>query len=164
MEKETMKTIFSILILMFLITGCEENDTNNVISGPRIEWILGGTTTTYTYSGGVISGYYFYRSFNVLEESGEVTINVQVNDDDNTRVTASFNVEKDVTYSLKVKGSKTGSQASSPGSNCLKVVFSSPNSQATQEIKVGTYLISGGGIDTYYCPASLIFGEINLVE
>ena len=61
-----IEAILSILVLFFFITGCEEKDNNNLLSGPEVEWISGGTTTTYTYSGGVISGYYFHRSFNVL--------------------------------------------------------------------------------------------------
>ncbi len=161
---KTIKVILSALCFIFFFSGCEENSNNKLISGPEIEWISGGTTTTYTYSGGVISGYYFHRSFNVTKESGEVTINIQILNNDNTKVSGTFNVENGKQYSLKVKGSKSGSQVSSPGSNCLSVVFSSPNSLTTQEIKVGSYLVSSGGLDTYYCPTSLIFGEISLLE
>ncbi|MBN2261187.1 MAG: hypothetical protein JW702_11615 [Clostridiales bacterium] len=161
---KTIKVVLTAIVFLFFFSGCEEKDNIELISGPEIEWISGGTTTTYTYSGGVISGYYFHRSFSVLKESGEVIINIQILNDDNTKVSGTFNIENGKQYSLKVKGSKSGSQVSSPGSNCLTVVLSSPNSLTNQEIKVGSYLISSGGIDTYYCPTSLIFGEISLSE
>ena len=157
--------VLSILVFMFFFLSCEDKDENNQLEpGPEIEWISGGTTTTYTYSGGVISGYYFYRSFNVLKESGEITLDIQVIDDNNTKITGTFNVENGKQYSLKVKGSISGSQGSSPGSKCLTVVFSSPNCLTNQEIKVDNYLVSSGGIDTYYCPKTLIFGEMSLLE
>lgn len=99
-----------------------------------------------------------------MKESGEVTINVQVSNDDNTRISGTFNVNKGVTYSLKVKGSKSGSEVSSFGSNCLTIVFSSPNSLTTQEIKISSYPVSSGGIDIYYCPKTLTLGKISLSE
>lgn len=150
------------MCLLFCFTACEEK--NNSISGPELEWISGGTSITYTYSGGVISGYNFHRSFNVTKESGELTVNVQISGDDNSKVSGTFNVENGKQYSLGVKGTKSGSHVSSPGSKCLTVVFSSPNSQTDQEIKVDSYLVSSGGIDTYYCANSLVFGEISLSE
>lgn len=153
---------------MLFFLSCEDKENENQLdSGPEIEWISGGTTTTYTYSGGVISGYYFHRSFNVLKESGEVTVNIQVLNVDSTTVSGTFYVEKGKQYSLKIKGSKSESQLSSLGSKCLMVVFSSPNSLNSQEIQVDSYLVQSYNEwvgDTYYCPKSLIFGEINLLE
>ena len=165
---KTKINVLSILLFILILLSCEENGKDNGLeSGPEIEWISGGTTTTYTYSGGAVSGYYFHRSFNVLKESGEVTISVQVLNVDSTMVSGTFNVEKDKQYSLKIKGNKSGSQVSNPGSNCLTVVFSSPNSLTNQEIQVNSYLVQSYNEwvgDTYYCPKSLVFGEINLLE
>lgn len=156
--------ILSALCLFFFFSGCKNDDNTKLVSGPEIEWISGGTTTTYSYSGGVISGYNFHRSFKVVNESGEVTIKVQVLDDDNSAVSATFTVEEGTEYALTVHASKSGSQSSNPGSKCLTVVFSSPNSLSDQEIKVDSYLVSSAGMDLYYCPKTLSFGEIGLSE
>lgn len=165
---KTKEIVLTVLVFMFFFLGCEDEDKNNqLVSGPEIEWISGGIQFTATYSGGVISSYYFHRSFNVLKESGEVTINIQVLNADSTMVSGTFNVENGMQYSLKVRGSKSESQVSSSGSKCLTVAFSSPNSLTTQEIQVGSYLVQSYNEwigDTYYCPKSLIFGEISLLE
>jgi hypothetical protein len=160
------KLFFPVLCFALLaFAGCEkENNPGPPESGPLVEWITGGTTTTYTYSGGVISGYNFHRSFEVSRESGEVTIEVEVLGDSDTKVSATFNVVKDQQYDLKVHANKDGSQVASPGTSCLTVVFSSPQSGSDQEISVGSYLVSAGGFDTYYCPESFLFEEIQMVE
>ncbi len=159
---KTKEIILSVLSVMFVCFGCEKDNSNQLVPGPEIEWVSSGTAITYTYSAGVVSGYYFHRSFNVLNESGEVSIDVQVLNDDNTKVSGTFTVDKDTQYSLEVRGSKSSSQVSSPGETCLTVVFSSPNSLTKQEIRVDSYLVSGGIGDTYYCPKSLTFGEISI--
>jgi len=158
-----LKLLYYFAIVVFLSISCEDND-NKIVDGPEVEWVSGGTSTTYTYSGGVLSGYYFHRSFKVLNESGEVTIEVQVENKNDTKVSETFNVEQGMQYSLKVNGSKIGSTVSSPGGECLNVVFSSPSSRTTEEISVGSYSVSTGIGDTYYCPDSFNFGDINLVE
>lgn len=160
---QNLRSICFISVLVFIFFGCDK-DNSGKISGPEIEWISGGTTTTYTYSGGVISGYYFHRSFDVLDKSGEVIIDVQVEDNKDTRVSTTMNVEAGSQYSIKVKGSKSGSQATSPGGKCLNVIFSSPNCHSTQTLSVASYVVSTGIGDTYYCPSSLVFGAIDLVE
>jgi hypothetical protein len=150
------------LFLIFILTSCP-----NITSGPEIEWISGGTSITYTYSGGSVSGYYFHRSFEVVGESGEVTIEVKIQDDESTLVSHTFQVEKGNQYSIKVKGNKDGSSMSSPGSNCLTVEFSSPNCRSTQEISIDSYLVPGYNDligDTYYCPDALSFEDIILSE
>ena len=152
------------LIIAFILIGCEDKDNNQLVPGPEIEWISGGTTTTFTYSGGVLSGYNFYRSFIVLNESGDITIEVQVLNENDTKVSGTMNVEKGTQYSIKVKGSKSGSVGSSPVEKCLTVVFSSPNCLTNEEISVNSYPVSSGIGDTYYCPSSLSFGEISIVE
>lgn len=162
MKKSKLLSI--ILILSFFLIGCEDKDNNQLVPGPEIEWISGGTTTTFTYSGGVLSGYNFYRSFIVLNESGEVTIEVQVENKNDTKVSETLNVETGMQYSIKVKGTKSGSSVSSPGGKCLTVIFSSPNSLTSQEISVNSYPVSTGIGDTYYCPSSFVFGEIGIVQ
>jgi hypothetical protein len=152
------------LIIAFFLTGCEDKDNNQLVSGPEIEWISGGLTTSYTYSGGVLSGYYFNRSFHAINESGDVTIEVQVLNENETRVSGTLSVEKGMQYSIKVKGSISGSVGSSPVGKCLTVVFSSPNCLTREEISVNSYPVSSGFGDSYYCPRSLSFGEISIVE
>ena len=162
-----IEIFISILLIIILLLGCKDDDDNPFESGPEIEWISGGTTITYTYSGGVISGYNFYRSFNVINKSGEVSISVQVLNINDTKVTGKFNVEAGKQYSLKVSGSKKSSKVSSPGAKCLTVVFTSPNSSSKQEIQVTSYAVSSYNEwvgDTYYCPTSLTFSEINISE
>lgn len=129
---------------------------------PEIEWISGGTSITYTYSGGVISGYYFIRNFKVLDESGEVTINIKVKGKDNTRVSKNLSVESGIQYKVKTKGTRSGSRGASYDSDCFIIEFSSPNCLTKQEVKVSSYVVSAGGINTYYCPESLSLGEISI--
>ena len=161
----TKKIMVLLCLSFFAFSSCEKEDNQDPPkTGPVVEWIAGGSTTTYTYSGGVISGYNFHRSFEVSQESGEVTIEIQVLGDDNTAVSSIFNVETGKLYNLKVHANRDGSQAAAPGTNCLTVVFSSPNSGADQEISVSSYLVSAGGFDNYYCPESLIFEEIQIIE
>ena len=166
-----MKTLVwlcvSVLLLTLFNTCKEKKDDIGPVQGPVVEWISGGTTTTYSYSSGVLSGYYFFRRFKVLKESGEVTIHVQLVNNSATRVTGTFQVEKDKQYGLKVKGSKSGSTLSNPGGTCLTVEFSSPNSASTQKIVVDSYLVPAYNewmSDQYYCPKSLSFGEITISE
>jgi hypothetical protein len=129
----------------------------NVVSGPEIEWFLEGTIINYLYSNGIVTGFSFHPKFNVLKESGAVTINVHIVNDDNVKVSSTFNVEKGVTYSLSLRGIISAEEASpSPGSSCLTVEFSSPNSLTTQKITTHSYSV---GNYTYHCATSLDFGE-----
>ncbi|MFC2121992.1 hypothetical protein ACFLTI_10405 [Bacteroidota bacterium] len=156
-----------LIIFILCLICCEDKDQDNQISGPEIEWISGGTTITYSYISGILSGYFFHRSFNVLNASGEVTIDVQVEDDVDTKVSTTINVEKGNLYGVTVKGSIAGRHMSSPGTTCLNVVFSSPNSSKTQKISVDSYLVQSFNEyipDYYYCANSLNFGEINLLD
>lgn len=165
---KTLVWLCTVVLLLTLFNTCKEKEDDiGPVQGPVVEWIKGGTTTTYSYSGGVLSAYYFHRSFKVLKESGEVTIHVQVADHSDTRVTAVFQVEKDKQYKLSVKASKSGSSTSSPGSNCMTVEFGSPNSSTTEKITVNSYLVPAYNewmTDQYYCPMSLSFGEITISE
>jgi hypothetical protein len=160
---------FFILFVIIFFNSCNDDDDDNnpSMSGPEIEWISGGLTTSYTYSGGVLSGYSFRRSFTVLNESGKVTIEVKVNTDDDARISSTFNVEKGKQYALKVDAGKKSPHATNPGAKCLTVVFSSPNCSTKQEIQVNSYVVSSYNEwvgDTYYCPSSLTFGEISISE
>ena len=162
---KTKKIIFLILVVIFFFYGCpkdtiEPDQPVPLASGPEIEWISGGTTMTYRYMSGFLIGYNFHRSFIVSKESGEISIDIQILNNDTTKVSGTFNVEKDMQYALEVKGTMTGRKDSSPGVECLTVVFSSPNSLTTYEIMVPSFLTMSGGFDFYYCPKSLIFGEI----
>lgn len=161
--------IFSILFIMFISLGCDDDDTDidAVQSGPEIEWISGGIVISYSYSGGVVSGYNFKRSFTVLNESGKVSVDVQVQGDNESKVTGTFDVEKGRQYELKVKGIKKSSKVSSPGSKCLTVVFSSPNCPSKQEIQISSYSVPSYNEwvgDTYYCPTTFTFDELSISE
>ena len=71
-----IRTILFPVLVLFLfngIRGCEEQ-----ASGPQIEW-LSGYTTTYSYSGGVLSGANFILTFNVVDDqSGELSIDASI--------------------------------------------------------------------------------------
>jgi hypothetical protein len=160
--------IFSLLLIMFISLGCpDDTEIDSMQSGPEIEWISGGTVISYSYSGGVLSGFNFHRSFKVLNESGKVSVDVQVQGDKDSKVSGTFNVEKGKQYDLKVKGSKKSSKVSSPGNKCLTVVFSSPNCSSKQEIQISSYAVPSYNEwvgDTYYCPTAFTFGEIIISE
>lgn len=153
---------------MFISLGCpDDTEINSMESGPEIEWISGNIVISYSYSGGVVSGFNFQRSFKVLYESGKVSVDVQVLSDKDSKVTGTFDVEKGKQYEVKVQGIRKSSKASSPGAKCLTVVFSSPNCASKQEIQISSYPVSSYNEwvgDTYYCPATLAFGEINISE
>lgn len=158
------KRIFIIFLFILTFICCE---VDKLGPGPEIEWISGDTTTTFQYSSGVLSGYSFYRSFNVVNNSGEISIEVQVMGENDTKVSGTFDVESDRQYSIKVTGSIKGRRLSSPGLNCLSVSFNSPNSLTNQEIQVESYFVQSFNElinDSYYCPVSLSFGEIILME
>ena len=64
--------------------------------------------------------------------------------DNNQLVSGTLSVEKGTQYSVKVKGSISGSVGSSPVGKCLTVVFSSPNCLTREEISVDSYPVSSG--------------------
>jgi hypothetical protein len=165
---QKIEIIFSILFIMFISLGCpDDTEINSMESGPEIEWISGGNVISYSYSGGVLSGFNFQRSFKVLNKSGEVSVNVQVLSDNDSKVTGTFDVEKGKQYEVKVQGSRKSSKVSSPGTKCLTVVISSPNCASKQEIQISSYPVSSYNEwvgDTYYCPTTLAFGEISISE
>ncbi len=144
------------MALFVFFTGCEEIQPDS----PEISWISGGTSMSYAYSGGVISGYYFYRDFTVLGDDGEVTVQVCIPGDENAIVTGTCAVEAGKEYTAKVKGTRAGSEASSYGITCLTVEFSSPNCRTIQEIDVDSYSIN----QVWYCPVTLSFGEVSIEE
>ena len=93
-----------------------------------------------------------------------VSIDVQVLNEDDTKVSATLNIEMGMQYIVKVKGIKSGSTASSPVTKCFTVIFSSPNYLNSQEIGVNSYSVSSGFGECYYCPNSLSLEAISIVE
>ncbi|NOZ46426.1 MAG: hypothetical protein GXO79_06550 [Chlorobi bacterium] len=156
-----------LLFLCFLFfTFCSDDTNKNNITEPEIEWIAGGTTTTFSYSSGVVSGFTFHRQFNALA-SGDVNIDVQVKGDNETKVSGNYSIETGKKYNVSISASKSGSQLSNPGSTCLTIEFSSPNSVSKQDINVSSYLVPSYNEyvgDQYYCPKSLILGEVVISE
>lgn len=154
------------LSLMIMFIGCkDENKENNDLT-PEIEWISGETTTTFTYTGGVISGYTFYSQFNALS-SGEIKITAEIKEVDVNFTSAVFSIQKGYAYTLSLRANNSDSYLSSPGNQCLTVVFSTPASSISQEIPVESYLVPGYNeylSDQYYCPSDLLLGEIEISE
>lgn len=170
MNMKYINTISVLFItLLFSLSACDkEGDENNFSGeGPEISWITGGTSMTFSYSSGALSAYNLKRSFTVTGESGEVTINVQIEGRDDPKVSGTFNVEKGKTYGLSLRGGINGRQTSSPGTSCFNVVFSSPNSRTEQKLAIDSYLVQSFNEwiqDSYYCPKSLNFGEISISD
>lgn len=156
------------LILMLLSTllitnSCEKGGFGNKVIEPEFEWVTGGTTMTYTYRMGVVTGYNFIRKINVLDEGGEITISIRVDGQNDTEISEKFVVEAHTQYEVKVKGGKVGHELASGGGACLTVVFESPNCSDSYEIPVYAYTVFNsitGDMD--YCATSISFSDLTL--
>jgi hypothetical protein len=136
-----------------------------------IEWTEynpGQVTSVYHYSGGVLVGESLYRNFSVIDGSGEIPITVQDVEDNITKTTV-FSVEqgKNYTITLTMNFSNSGT-----GTCPYTLIFSSLNCSTTASTSLTSipqrttiYLPPPSSpiyITTYYCPASLIIGDISI--
>jgi hypothetical protein len=157
-----IKISISCVFLLTLLGNCQKEEGIDSDSPVKIQWISGGTTITYTYSSGMLSGYYFYRGFEVSQGSGEVIVHIQVSNDNSSMITDTIEAGFGEEYHLKVHGSINGRQLSSPGSECMEIIFSSPQSGTTAEITVNSFMANIGGIDNFYCPKEIVLGSITV--
>ena len=135
---EIIKKLF--IILVVVTTGCSKDDeVNPYASGPAIEWVTGGTVSTYNYSGGVLSGVNLYMKFNVTDKSGAVQIIVK-NKDINGNIidtrTAVENVEYGSQYKIKVVTS-----LGDKSSKCT-IIFDSPTAESPVSIFIKDYALN----------------------
>lgn len=139
MKRITIK-MFIMFLLAWFLPGCnqKDNSVNIYDEGPEIEWVS-GTTWTYSYSGGVLSGVNIYKYFDVLDKSGEVQIIIK-NKDSNKNVidtkTGVFEVEEGERYKITVT-CKLGSSSS----KCY-IVFDSPTASSPSELSFTEYSLT----------------------
>lgn len=92
-----MKKI-TILIILLIITGCSKNSSS---SGSDVEIIwLEGWSFTYNYAYGTIVGGTWYKKFEVVDGSGDITFKGYVNN--SKEITETFTVEEGLTYKLRM--------------------------------------------------------------
>lgn len=91
-------TIFSVSILfLFAANKCEKEEDS--ISGPQILWAT-KITTTYSYSGGTLSGFNTYKEFSVINnKSGEIKIKASTGKSEKSCV---YNVEPGESYEVVI--------------------------------------------------------------
>lgn len=160
---KTVNAVLSFLIFLCFFTACSEKENNDL--GPDIKWISEGNPMAYTYSNEIVSGYSFQKSFTVLNETSQIAISIQVANDDNSKVSGIFQIEKGKSYSIVVMGTIKGALPSSEHvSDCLEVVFTSLNNPTTESISVYNFLIMDDEIETFFCPSSFEFGEVTITE
>lgn len=165
MKTNTLLSMILLFIIGLSFSGCEKDGDEFSGRGPEIEWISGGTSMTYIYSSGAISGYNFKRIIDVIKGSGEIEISIAVKGNDESKATGIFQVEKGKQYKFSIRGGIDGRTLSNPSDQCMTVVFSSPNCRDNYEIKVTSFMVTAANewvSDTYYCPDNLVLSDIIL--
>jgi hypothetical protein len=133
----TNRILFVVLVLIFLIVSCNKNSTssdndNSLIS---VDW-SNSYTTTYNYSGGVLSGMNFYINFTITSVSGNLKITEDVTQGEGNKKSITNEVEEDETYSLKAPVSISGAKNCTPNIVTTKIKLSAGNSDP-QNISIG---------------------------
>jgi len=65
MKNNSYFFLVTIFLLFLSVVGCEREEAS--ISGPQILWET-KITTTYSYSGGALSGFNTYKEFSVIND------------------------------------------------------------------------------------------------
>lgn len=167
MKTNTLLSMILLFVIGLCFSGCEKDGDEFSRHGPEIEWISGGTTMTYVYSRGTVTGYNFKRTIDVIKGSGEIEINIAIQGNDETKATGLFQVEKGKQYKLSIRGGIKGRKMSNPADQCMTVVFSSPNCRKDYEIKVTSYTVFSTNEwvpDMDYCPDGLVLSEIVITD
>ncbi len=126
------RTIVSVLFV-FLLFGCKKNPTSsdNNNSSITIEW-AGSYQTTYSYSGGVLSGQNVFRSFTVISGSGDLKITAEVTTGDGNKKSFTGPVEEGEKYSFKVSVSKSVTTKScTPNVTASRITLKGGNGPST---------------------------------
>ncbi len=167
MKIRTLLSILGLIILGISLSTCSKEEGEFTGQGPEIEWISGGTTMTYIYSRGVISGYNFRRSIEVIKGSGEIEISTAVKGKEDEKATGVFEVEKGKKYKFSIRGGINGRTLSNPAEQCMTVVFSSPNCRNNYEINVTSFTVYSSNewvSDMNYCPDNLVLSDIIITD
>jgi hypothetical protein len=106
----------------------------------------------YQYASGVLSGYYFEKTFKVLYNSGEVTLTANLLNDTLNKKTYTLAVEQGKKYKAVANVSINGASASIV-SPCATVVFNSPNSNSSYKFQIS----NNNG-----CPKSVTIVSLNV--
>lgn len=123
--------------LLLFLAGC----IDPYREGPKVEWLpSGGTTMTYNYSGGVLSGVNLYSNFAVSEKSGEVLIRASLGA---KKVSAVAEVEAGEEYRVKVICTIGKKDQSST------IKLDSPSADQTKELVVTGYSVNLSEISVY---------------
>lgn len=164
-----MKTIsltLKIVFICFFMVLCSKDEDDGIHLAPKIEWIPGSATTTYTYYNGVVSGYYFDVDFKVIANYGQICLEVHNEGGNGVTCNSYTYVNSDKNYRIRVKGKITSSRIVTAESECLSIVFCSLNCIENQEIPVEPYLVEGAELidDKYYCPNSVDLIDLVVTE
>lgn len=164
---KTLKLIFAIIFIFFFIVQCSKDEDDGVHVAPRIEWIPTDTTTTFTYTGGVVSGYYFFTDFEVLNNSGQICIDISNEGATGTGCNTTINVEQGKKYHVCVKGKPLGTTLAFEGEYCLSIVFCSINCAENYSIPVESFFVPGDQViteDHYSCAQRINLSDISVTE
>lgn len=162
-----MKFTIMVIFICFFMVQCSKDEDDGTHVAPKIEWIPSTTTTTYTYSGEVVSGYYFYTNFKVLNNSGEICIDASNEGANGTNCNTIIYVEEGKQYNVQVKGTRVGGTIAFKEDTCLSIVFCSINCMENYIIPVGSYFVPGDGViteDGYNCANRINLSDIVLAE
>ena len=125
---------FLICILLFSFLSCSESQPQ----GPEIDW-NSGTTWTYSYSGGVLSGINVYVKFVVVGESGDLRIDASLGGDELSKTTY---VNKGEEYSVKAE-----CKISNGGGKLLKI--DSPTAPSPISYSISGYTMKLENLSVY---------------
>ncbi len=129
--------VFILCVFMFLVSGCG-SDADAVSAGTsdvEITWRSGGTVT-YSYSGGVQSGFSWYIKFNVTSGSGEVRLLVEVTQGEGNAKTVSHTVHENQEYTVQVSVSKSGQIGCGQGSTISRIEVSTASSPQRMPLSI----------------------------
>ena len=166
-----MYKYFSTLIVVFclLICGCKNSTkSDDDKSSVRIEWITpSGGEIQYerVYNDvGLIVGLNFEAEFRVIENSGNITVNISLTDDDGTlEESTSLNVFEGPTYLVIAYANIDGTTSCVASSVAATVTFSSPSASTDKDKTVLNWI--GNSLPyTPYCVNLGVLSNISIAE
>lgn len=129
------KHYYSLLFLsLFLLFGCKKNATssnndtsnNNDNSSITIEW-PSSYQSTFDYSGGVLTGQYFFINFTISNGSGNLKITADVTTGEGNKKSFTAAVNEGETHSITVPVSFSGSKNCTPSTISSRITLSGGN-------------------------------------
>jgi hypothetical protein len=164
MNKVFFPSMTIVLTILFLFISCSKDGNK---SGIEIQWVEPGSgevVSVFTYANGVASGQAFFQKFNVLNESGEISIVIKEPTLNLTK-TSTFTVEKNKQYKLTATINYTVQSGILTATKCQTFVFSSPTCSTTKEVNIYQVRVQVGGpvpFNFTVCPGSVAIGDVSI--